>query len=711
MAGAAAARHLTDRHLLRRFAEERDEDAFAELMRRHGPLVLNLCRRVLGHEQDAEDAFQAVFLVLARKAASIRKGESVGSFLFGVAYRIAMKERGKLAQRRQREQQVEQPMLAGPVYEAAFRELQILLDEGLNRLPEKYRTPFVLCCLEGKSKSEAARELGWKEGTVSSRLAQARKQLQQFLSRKGVTLASALTVAGIAENAASACIPPLLAASAVRTARLFASGSSAVMETAKAVQLAEALFKSMAALPWKTATALLMVVSLAVGGAGMAYHAETAQQAPASEPPKATSIAARKVARQEKKVRTDRYGDPLPEGALSRLGTIRFRHGLYTRQVVFSPDGKSVVCAGGRRGVCLWDVATGRERRHFGEDTGVFTVAFSPDGKTAAAGLGRAARRGSTTLALWDVATGEKRFAFAIREGVGNLVFSPDGRVLASSPWSGPTYLWDTETGHIIRPLRSIAHVEALAFSPDGKWLAGASDAVGHEYNDQKVHVWEVNTGLEVRCFQGHFGSVLSIAFAPDGRSLASGGDDATVLLWDVTGRMKDGRLRAVKWTPRELEKRWIDLASSAGPQAVQAIWDLTAASEQAVPLLRQRIKPTVVDAKRVECLIRDLDSEDFERRNKATEELGKIVDGAEPALRKKLTEKPSLEVRQRIKQILDKLDPSADADRLRALRALQVLEYAGTAGAREHLRALSKGVPDARLTREAKAALERLAK
>src|SRR5581483_9205578 len=282
---------------------------------------------------------------------SIRKGESVGSCLYGVAYRIAMKERGKLARRRQREQPVERQAPAGPLYEAAFRELQMLLDEGVNRLPEKYRTPFILCCLEGKSKSEAACELGWKEGTVSSRLAHARKELQHFLARKGVTLATVLTAAGIADNAASACVPPLLAASAVRAATLFASGSSAVMEMAKAVQLAEPVLRSMAALPWKTATALLMAVSLAVGGAGMAYHAEPAEQAPASAPPKSTANASRKPAREEEKPRTDRYGDPLPEGALARLGTIRFRQGFLTYQATYSPDGKTIACAAVGRGL------------------------------------------------------------------------------------------------------------------------------------------------------------------------------------------------------------------------------------------------------------------------------------------------------------------------------------------------------------------------
>jgi hypothetical protein len=255
--------------------------------------------------------------------------------------------------------------------------------------------------------------------------------------------------------------------------------------------------------------------------------------------------------------------------------------------------------------------------------------------------------------------------------------------------------------------LTGAANLYGLAFSPDGKWLAGAGDDM-----DLKIHVWEVNTGLEARLFRGHFTCSLSVAFAPDGRTIASGGGDSTILLWDFTGRIRDGRWHTKTWTPRELEKRWIDLASNAGPQAVQAIWDLVAGPEQAVSLVRQRIKPVEpVDAQQAERLIHDLDSEDFQTRIKATEELEKIVDGAEPVLRKKLAAKPSLEMKQRINQVLSKLEPSASAERLRTLRAIQVLEYAGTAGAREHLRALAEGVAGARLTREAKAALERLTK
>jgi WD40 repeat protein len=371
----------------------------------------------------------------------------------------------------------------------------------------------------------------------------------------------------------------------------------------------------------------------------------------------------------------------------------------------FSPDGRSLAVGTKDAVVTVWDVAAGVERSPRKRVAGsVLCLAFSRDGQKIAAGTAG----GNPTIALWDVKTGKNLMEFSSTERVDRLAFSPDGKMLASaSSRTGSTlHLWDATTGRQIRPLESAPALYDVAFSPDGKWLAGAGDD-----NDLKIHIWEINTGLKARTFGGHIAAPLSVAFAPNGRTLASGGADSSILLWDFMGRMRDGRLQSVKWTPRELEKRWIDLASSAGPQAVQALWDLVASPEQAVPLVRQRIKPVEpADAQRVERLIRNLDSEDFQTRIKATEELEKIVDGAEPALRKKLAEKPSLEMKQRINQVLSKLEPSASGERLRALRAIQVLEYAGTAAAREHLRMLAKGVVEARLTCEAKAVLERLA-
>ncbi len=184
----------SDEQLLEAYRRSRDEQAFAALVRRHGPLVMGVCRRALGHDQDAEDAFQATFLVLARCASSIRRHDSLPAWLHRVSCRIARSARETLARRRFKEQQAARRESAPAGDELTWREVRGLLDEEVARLPNAYRDVFVLCCLQERSKPEAARLLGLKEGTVSSRLARAKKRLHEALTHRGVALSAALAM-------------------------------------------------------------------------------------------------------------------------------------------------------------------------------------------------------------------------------------------------------------------------------------------------------------------------------------------------------------------------------------------------------------------------------------------------------------------------------------------------------------------------------------
>jgi RNA polymerase sigma factor (sigma-70 family) len=216
---------LTDGQLLGCFIEQRDEIAFAALVRRHGPMVWGVCRRVLGNHHDAEDAFQAAFLVLIRKAASIVPREMVGNWLYGVAHTTALRAKVLAAKRRAKERQVAylpeiEVVEQGPDFWCA---LQPLLDQELSRLPVKYRVPIVLCDLEGKSLKEAARQLGWPHGTVAGRLARARALLAKRLARHGLAVSGGALAAVLTQNVVSAGVPVSVVSSAIQAGALVAA--------------------------------------------------------------------------------------------------------------------------------------------------------------------------------------------------------------------------------------------------------------------------------------------------------------------------------------------------------------------------------------------------------------------------------------------------------------------------------------------------------
>jgi RNA polymerase sigma factor (sigma-70 family) len=344
-------REVSDCHLLHAFATRHDEAAFEALVRRHGPTVLGVCRRLLGNVHDAEDVFQATFLVLARRAASVRKAEALASWLHGVAYRMARSAQRAAARRRAHEGQAQARAPRGPAWEVGWHEAQTLIDKEIQRLPDKYRTVFVLCCLESQGRDEAARLLGLKAGTVASRLAEARKRLQKRLASRGISLSAVLGAAALWPDAGTAAVPAGLAGATARAAAAYAAGRGAVgIVSARAVALAEGVRKAGLAARLRTGAVLVLVLGLAAAG-GLAARPQPAappaaqqqDEAPAAGPDRPRP-AAEKPADPSREVFTyagrvlDPDGKPLAGARLFICGltpgVIDFRE-----RAVSGPDG------------------------------------------------------------------------------------------------------------------------------------------------------------------------------------------------------------------------------------------------------------------------------------------------------------------------------------------------------------------------------------
>jgi RNA polymerase sigma factor (sigma-70 family) len=557
----AAAAQRSDRELLRAFATNHDQDAFAVVVMRHAPLVWGVCRRILGHHQDAEDAFQATFLILARRAGSVRWQASVGGWLHTVAQRLAVRARKQAQQRRIHEREAKTPSDG-----ASLRELAAVVDEELRRLPAKYREPLLLHYLEGATAEAAARQLGLSRSTFYNRLTRGRELLRERLSRQGSSLAAPLLAAALTAEAEAASQPLIQA-----TIR----GVMGNVSERVAALAAEALGAT-AMMKLKIGLALGLLLGIAAGGVAMLTPREPMTPLPQtqrpSEPPKA----------EEKAVlRVDRYGDPLPPGAVARMGSVQLRH--LRAHIAFTADGKTVISGGPDGRICFWDVATGRLLRekhvrrlpehaflnfedallstngkfmavHDGQrvyvhDAGTgderwripagpymgprFTL--SADGKILA--LWKEMPR--NTLHLWDVSAGKERWTLKHPSRVGQFVFSADGKLLASSS-NALLHFWDTSTGQEIGNV----HCEArsLAFAPDGKLLA-SSDSSG------AATLWETATRKKRTTLKpspdisgGYYSGDRGLAFSPDGSLLAVAGNEALVF-WDVAEQKEVRRL------------------------------------------------------------------------------------------------------------------------------------------------------------------------
>jgi RNA polymerase sigma factor (sigma-70 family) len=256
----------TDGQLLSRFIECRDEAAFAALVYRHGRMVMGVCRRLIHNHQDSEDAFQVVFLVLCRKASSIRPREMVANWLHGVAHQTALQARRTAARRCGRERQVTELPEPATTEQDLCRELQPLLDKELSRLSDKYRAAIVLCDLEGKTRKEAARQLGVPEGTVAGRLARARTMLAKRLRRHGFAVSGGALAVVMAQSAASAYVPTSIVTSTIKAAAMLAAGPVAAGAiSGKVFALLEGVLKTMFLNKLKRVTVVLLMILFGVG--------------------------------------------------------------------------------------------------------------------------------------------------------------------------------------------------------------------------------------------------------------------------------------------------------------------------------------------------------------------------------------------------------------------------------------------------------------
>jgi WD40 repeat protein len=372
--------------------------------------------------------------------------------------------------------------------------------------------------------------------------------------------------------------------------------------------------------------------------------------------------------------------------------------------VAWSPDGKLLACGGDEGSVPLWDVTTGKEIRRMHSSrprTDVSCVAFSPDGRFLVTGTD------DNTTPVYEVATGNEALRLTAQTSrTVDAAFSPDGRTLATGHADNSVRLWNVHTGKERRRLTGhTGTVAAVAFTRDGRVLLSGSD-------DGTIRMWETASGGGVLCFRGHGQGVTSIAVSPDGRRVVSGSRDSTALVWDVTGLGPDqGPEQPL--SPAERVGLWQGLADTDAAAAQRAAWRLAASPRQAVRLVERELAPVKgVSSERLARLVDELDHDRFRVRQRASEELERLGEVAVPELYRRLAGKPSLEMRRRAEKLLEKVDPpELPPRRLREIRALGVLERAGTAEARQVLRSLAGGASGAWLTVEARAALQRLSR
>jgi RNA polymerase sigma factor (sigma-70 family) len=467
LARRALADHLAalqPAELLTRYATRRDPEAFAGLVQQFGPMVLGVCRRVLGPSSDVDDAFQAVFLTLARRADSFRDGAALPAWLHRVALRTARKALARRAVNPVPALVPEPVDPADPLAGVAWRDVRRVLDEELDALPERFRGPVVLCWLDGLTQDEAAGRLGFSLNTLKRRLDAARDLLRARLVRRG--LAPVLVAAAVFDPAGlRADVPDEVAARAVELGVNGATVPPGVQALEAAVSATAPARRYL-----KGAVALALVAGAVTAGVALF-----------DKPPAPPRNVAKSDDGSEGTMPAPEPGPPAPQLGPPTIPRYRMTHAGSAEAVAWNPDG-SVLASGSRdKTVKLWDVKTGKETTALkGHTDEVDAVAFRPDGKMLASASA------DETIRLWDAATGKEKAALkGHASGVCAVAWSPDGKVLASG--SAEIKLWDVTTrkekdtllGHPV-------YVRSVAFSPDGATLASGG-------TDNTVKLWDVS--------------------------------------------------------------------------------------------------------------------------------------------------------------------------------------------------------------------------